>query len=92
MTSSTVDSPDLVRKQLHPAVPKPDTPRPPSRSGSKGGRASASGGIKELSEGGEGRGSVLDAAAAAVVASTAEGKRDTMREEELEVQRLPSQT
>ncbi|CAN0426315.1 unnamed protein product, partial [Ectocarpus sp. 12 AP-2014] len=71
--SSTVDSPELIRKQLRPAVPKPDTPRPAPRSGSKGGgSAFASGSIQEsLPEGDD----FSNAAAAAVLASNSEEKK-----------------
>lgn len=71
--SSTVDSPELIRKQLRPAVPKPDTPRPAPRSGSKGGgSAAASGSIQEtLPEGDD----ISNAAAAAVLASGGEEKK-----------------
>lgn len=63
-----MESPDLVRKQLRPAVPKPDTPRPLVKAGSKGGSA-ASGSIDELSAGAGGGDGISDAAAAAVLAS-----------------------
>lgn len=70
-----MDSPELIRKQLRPAVPKPDTPRPAPRSGSKGGgSATASGSIQEtLPEGDD----ISNAAAAAVLASSDEEKKST---------------
>lgn len=69
VTSSTVECPDLVRKQLRPAVPKPDTPRPLAKAGSKAFPAPAA--LIEEKPAGAGEGDdVSDAAAAAVLASS----------------------
>eukprot|EP00903_Cladosiphon_okamuranus_P013311 g12406.t1 len=69
VTSSTVESPDLVRKQLRPAVPTPDTPRPLAKAGSKGGSATATGLMEEKSAGARGGDDISSAAAATVLAS-----------------------
>lgn len=79
-----MESPDLVRKQLRPAVPKPDTPRPLAKAGSKGGSAAAaaSGSIQEHPAGAEGGDDISDAAAAAVLASSSgEGKSEGLGRE-----------
>lgn len=67
-----MESPDLVRKQLRPAIPKPDTPRPLHKAGSKGGSAAAiaSGSIQENAARAGGGDDISDAAAAAVLASS----------------------
>lgn len=68
-----VESPELVRKQLRPAIPKPDTPRPLAKAGSKGGSATAL--IEEKQTGVGGGGDFSDAAAAAVLASSSGEKK-----------------
>lgn len=71
----------MVRKQLRPAIPKPDTPRPvPSRKGpSIDASAATKGSIKEDPGEGEG-GDFSDAAAAAVTAAAGNAKKNSDRD------------
>ncbi|CAM9156617.1 unnamed protein product, partial [Hapterophycus canaliculatus] len=79
VTSSMADSPELVRKQLRPAIPKPDTPRPtPSRKSPSSAAATTAtkDSIGEDPREGEG-GDFPDAAAAAVLTANDEaGKKN----------------